>query len=173
MPAKTIYISDNDMHVLEEAQHISGNKLSSTIVQALRLYVRAAAQDDTKTATDPTPVLGEVRVRTARNDVFRDIVFRGVRIAEWRGLDENDEELQAICYLTAADNIAAYFTYADQPKSWRNTSWRQGNTPWQPRPNELRLFGASTRPTDLPLGLANLINKLIDGARPTVEQIDI
>jgi hypothetical protein len=172
MPAKTIYISGDDMPLLESAQRISGSKLSSTIVKALQLYISTASHaTPPRSTTDHS--LGEVRVRTARNDVFRDIVFRGVRIAEWRGLDENDEELQAICYLTAADNIAAYLTYADQPKSWRNTSWRQGNTPWQPRPNELRVFGASTRPTDLPLGLANLINTLIDGARPTVEQIDI
>ncbi|WKB34623.1 hypothetical protein QS257_11395 [Terrilactibacillus sp. S3-3] len=41
MPNKTIYVPDADLSVFDKAQKLSGNNLSATIVQALRLFIKA------------------------------------------------------------------------------------------------------------------------------------
>ncbi|WP_431840736.1 EXLDI protein [Gordonia hongkongensis] len=46
MPNKTIYVSDEDLKVLERAQQVSGGNLSGAVVEALRAYVRAADYRD-------------------------------------------------------------------------------------------------------------------------------
>ncbi|GAB89294.1 EXLDI protein [Gordonia rhizosphera] len=46
MPNKTIYVSDEDMSILNRAQEVSGGNLSGVIVEALRAFVRAADYHD-------------------------------------------------------------------------------------------------------------------------------
>jgi len=41
MPNKTIYVTEDDLPIFEKAQVLAGDNLSSTIAQALRLYVEA------------------------------------------------------------------------------------------------------------------------------------
>lgn len=40
MPNKTIYVPDADLQVFDQAQKVSGNNLSATIVQALRFFIK-------------------------------------------------------------------------------------------------------------------------------------
>jgi EXLDI family protein len=42
MPNKTIYVSDNDLPLFEQAQSLADGNLSAAIAQALREYVRSA-----------------------------------------------------------------------------------------------------------------------------------
>lgn len=46
MPNKTIYVSDDDIGLLNRAQEVSGGNLSGAIMEALRVYVRAADYHD-------------------------------------------------------------------------------------------------------------------------------
>lgn len=39
MPNKTIYVPDDDLELFEQAQTLSGESLSATIIQALRQYI--------------------------------------------------------------------------------------------------------------------------------------
>jgi EXLDI family protein len=45
MPQKTIYVSEADLPVFEQAQALAGGNLSSTIVRALRRYVEENLQE--------------------------------------------------------------------------------------------------------------------------------
>ena len=47
MPNRTIYVSDADVPVFEEAQRLAGDNLSATIAQALRRFVAARQASET------------------------------------------------------------------------------------------------------------------------------
>ncbi|MGV9712643.1 EXLDI protein [Gordonia sp. NPDC003424] len=46
MPNKTIYVSDDDIALLNRAQEVSGGNLSGAIIEALRAYIRSADHRD-------------------------------------------------------------------------------------------------------------------------------
>ncbi len=45
MPNKTIYVSEADLPILEKAQELAGDNLSTTIVQALRQFIESQEQE--------------------------------------------------------------------------------------------------------------------------------
>ncbi|MBD0863317.1 EXLDI protein [Gordonia sp. zg691] len=80
MPNKTIYVSDDDVAVLERAQQVSGGNLSGAVVEALRAYVRAADYRDAG--------YDEVVLRDGPDGVRRKRFF-GRLLAEETAYDEN------------------------------------------------------------------------------------
>ncbi|WP_439031433.1 EXLDI protein [Gordonia terrae] len=80
MPNKTIYVSDDDIKVLERAQQVSGGNLSGAVVEALRAYVRAADYRDAG--------YEEVVLRDGPDGVRRKRFF-GRLLAEETEFDEN------------------------------------------------------------------------------------
>ncbi len=71
MPIKTIYVSDNDTRVFDEATHKSGGNLSATIVNALRDYV--SSSDAIQAGFDQI----QVKIGSA---VTRIVNFMGIRL---------------------------------------------------------------------------------------------
>ncbi len=48
MPQKTIYVSEADLPIFDQAQALAGGNLSSTIVRALRRYVEERLQENNR-----------------------------------------------------------------------------------------------------------------------------
>jgi EXLDI family protein len=99
MPNKTIYVSEKDASLFEQAKEIAGEALSSVIVRALSEYV-ARHQDREKG-------MKEISVKVGINGAEREQRFIGSLIGDWSGLSDNKEWYQkATMYRTQKDNWA-------------------------------------------------------------------
>lgn len=93
MPNKTIYVSDNDEPLFEEAKNLAGEALSSVIVRALREFV-TRHQDKEKG-------MKEVSVKVGSAGAEREQRFVASLVGKWSGFS-NDKEwyLKATLYKT-------------------------------------------------------------------------
>jgi len=99
MPNKTIYVSEKDASLFEQAKEIAGEALSSVIVRALREYV-ARRQDKEKG-------MKEVSVKVGIAGAEREQRFVGAQIGKWTGFsDDKIWFLKAVIYHTQKDNWA-------------------------------------------------------------------
>jgi EXLDI family protein len=101
MPNKTIYVSEKDASLFEQAKEIAGEALSSVIVRALREFV-TRKQDRNKG-------MKEITLKVGIDGVEREQRFIGSLIGEWKGLSDNKEWfLNASIYKTQKENWAVF-----------------------------------------------------------------
>jgi EXLDI family protein len=99
MPNKTIYVSENDASLFDEAKTLAGEALSSVIVRALREFV--ARNRDKKKG------MKEIIVTVGKDGSEREQRFVGSWIGEWSGFSDTKEWYQkATIYHTQKDNWA-------------------------------------------------------------------
>jgi EXLDI family protein len=117
MPNRTIYVSQKDAPVFEQAQQLAGEALSSVIARALREYLaRHQARDrDMK----------EVGVRVGPRGAEREKRFVAVNVGKWKGLSGDKAWwLEATVYRTQKRNWAIFLDYKGKtsvvtdPKAW-------------------------------------------------------
>lgn len=97
MPNKTIYVPDADLTVFDKAQKLSGNNLSATIVQALRLFIK------TKEGTGFT----HIEVTVGEKGTYQRKRFIGKELIRTRTLDNMNSKTYII-YETAKEHFALY-----------------------------------------------------------------
>ena len=103
MPTKTIYVSEQDAPVFEEARTIAGETLSSIIVRALREFLASQRQKESG--------MKEISIRTGSNESEQLQRFFGIKIGDWRGFSDDQEWwMQAQVYRTQKDNWAILLT---------------------------------------------------------------
>lgn len=155
---KTIYVSEDDLPLFEEAQKLFGGNLSAVIAHALRLFVesRTRAGD----FADVTLVVGGPEDRRSER-------FAGRHIADWRHLDSQGTALVFSVYRTRRHRWALYqrrapLTSAEQalygaaaPGTWIQDAPRldvfdQLDDLKQVIPQELQVL-VDTDPQELPL----------------------
>jgi len=101
MPNKTIYVSEKDASLFEQAKEIAGEALSSVIVRALSEYV-ARYQNREKGMKD-------VSVKVGVGGAEHEQRFVGSRIGDWSGFSDNKEWYQkAAIYRTQKQNWAVF-----------------------------------------------------------------
>jgi EXLDI family protein len=101
MPNKTIYVSQNDVPIFEEAQEIAGEGLSSVIARALREYVVRHQERDKS--------IREVSVKVGSKGSQREQRFAAAYLGKWKGLSEDKKAwLEATIYRTQKNNWALY-----------------------------------------------------------------
>jgi EXLDI family protein len=120
MPNKTIYVSQNDLPVFEEAQQIAGEALSSVIARALREYVARHREKEKD--------MKEVSVKVGKKKIEREQRFMAAEAGKWKGLSDDKEWwLEAAIYRTQKGRWAVYLDYKGMAmltrKSWQEAAW--------------------------------------------------
>lgn len=116
MPNRTIYVADADLPIFEKAQHIAGDNLSATIVQALRRFVE----------TEEARVSGfeEITVRVGKGRPYLRKQFQGRLIAKRRlPVQDGTRWLVLVVYQTAKGRFAVHTRYT---ANWSGWSKKQG-----------------------------------------------
>jgi len=103
MPTKTIYVSEQDAPVFEEARQVAGETLSSIIARALREFLARQKQKESK--------LKEISVHIGSGNSEHEQRFYGTKLEDWRGFSDDQEWwLQASVYSTQKGNWAVLLT---------------------------------------------------------------
>ncbi|NMB53461.1 MAG: EXLDI protein [Leptolinea sp.] len=117
MPNKTIYVSQEDEPLFEEARQIAGESLSAVIVRALREFVFRQNEKEKS--------MKEITVQVGPKDASREQRFIGTYIGKWQGFDEDKTwMIEAQVYLTHKKNWAVWIKQLSKaslltnPKEW-------------------------------------------------------
>jgi EXLDI family protein len=176
MPAKTIYVSEDDLPLYQRAQQIAGGNLSAAISLALRRYVEVA--EGHQAGYDEIVV----RVGIGRGRKQR---FTGVLLGEWGHSSNAGVETYRV-YRTPNDR---YVVHVERSKKWTATGpdadkwqsgWRSwignwsGTEAWTSTPAEATLHVASSLDELLELLPPELYQIVADIAdQPAIEDLDI
>ncbi len=169
MPNKTIYVSEKDASLFEQAKNIAGEALSSVIVRALSEFV-ARNQDKKKGMKDVTLEIG-------LGDAKREQRFVGSWVADWSGFnDDKDWWLNATIYKTQKDNWAIYLvTVAKASLLTDRETWKKSGD-YLINSNSAELFVAKNieeLKNKLPKDLFSTLEGLIEKDTTPVEYLDI
>ncbi|MCL2140376.1 MAG: EXLDI protein [Dehalococcoidia bacterium] len=167
MPNKTIYVSQNDISVFDEAQQIAGEAMSSVIAKALREYV-ARHQEKSRG-------MREISVRVGGKDAQREQRFVAIEMGKWKGVsDDKQWWMETTIYNTQKGNWAVLLDYKGKTMLTRE-AWQDPNA-WgaQQRFTELAV---SERYDDwqgkLPVALVRYIVSLAEKEQNPVDYLDI
>ncbi|HVZ11691.1 MAG TPA: EXLDI protein [Patescibacteria group bacterium] len=121
MSNRTIYVSQNDEKLFEQAKEIAGEALSSVIARSLREYV---ARNSKK-----ADGMKEISVKVGSHDSEREQRFIGARIGEWKGFsDDKKWYMKAEIYRTKKENFAILLetlypaALITNKRAWKNSS---------------------------------------------------
>ena len=169
MPNKTIYVSEQDIPLFEEAKNLAGEALSAVIARALREFVARYREKEKG--------MHEVAVKVGAHGSEREQRFVGAQVGKWSGLSDDQEWwLEAKIYRTQKGNWAVYLVHVckaslmTNPIGWaRNGDWlvdrRRGDLYVGDNPHLLA--------DKLPKGLMALISDLAARDETPVEYLDI
>ena len=169
MPTKTIYISEQDAPIFEEARTVAGETLSSIIVRALREFLARQRQKDSG--------LKEITIRTGSHGSEQEQRFYGTKVGDWRGFSDDQEWwMQAQVYRTQKDNWAILLTkickasLLTDKKRWRES----GDYLLESRRSDLLV---AAKPEKLqgkvPADLLHTVNDLVARTEQPVTFLDI
>jgi len=169
MPNKTIYVSDSDVTLFEEAKQIAGEALSSVISRALKEYVARN--------TKKKDGMKEISLKVGKNSAEREIRFIGSKIGDWSGFsDDRQWLLSAAVYRTQKDKWAIYLTTNGKAslltdrKSWK----KSGDYLVDSRQSELFIGDSEREFKDkIPEELYSLLISLTKKDELPVEYLDI
>jgi EXLDI family protein len=169
MPNKTIYVSESDASLFEEAKEIAGETLSSVIARSLREYV-TRHQQKSKGMKDVSLLIG-------KGDAEREVRFVGMITGEWKGFsDDKKWWMSANVYQTQKGKWAVHLmtvakaTLLTDKKAWKES----GDYLIDPRQSEL-IVGEVLKDFEknLPSELLDQIQNLIERNEKPVEYLDI
>lgn len=169
MPNKTIYVSQNDALIFEQAQQIAGEALSSVIAKALREYVARHQERDKS--------MKETSVKVGTKGSEREQRFIATYIGKWKGLsDDKTWWLEASIYHTQKGNWAVFLEHKGKtnvvtdPKAWV----KSGDYLVDERFTELTVAATPAGFSDkLPKALIEHINGLVEREKHPVDYLDI
>ena len=169
MPNKTIYVSDSDATLFEEAKEIAGVALSSVISKALREYVARHAKKENG--------MKEISLLVGKYDAELEKRFIGVRVAGWKGFSDDKEWwMDATIFRTKKGNWAVHITTVCKAtlltdrKAWKES----GDYLTNPRESKL-LIGSSFKDfaQKVPSDLLSTLKNLIEQDETPIEFLDI
>ena len=169
MPNKTIYVSDQDVTLFEEAKNIAGEALSSVISRALKEYV-ARHQEKAKG-------MKEIALKVGSSGAEREQRFVGAQVGDWSGFsDDKQWWLSAAIYRTQKNNWAIYFVHVCKASLLTNKKqWKEsGDYLINSKSSELLV---ATTPeglkNKLPIELFKKLKELAEREETPVEYLDI
>ncbi len=169
MPAKTIYVSNEDQEVFDLAQEMAGEKLSSVIARALKEFV---AKKQSLAGG-----MKEISVQVGTKGVQSEKRFHGRILLKWTGLSEDKKRwLQAKVYKTSKNNIAVEVLDSPHPEFWRQRDfWKYTDSVEYTPQTELIVFTTIKDPeaVKLPTTLRTLIDQADSRDEAPVEFLDI
>jgi EXLDI family protein len=121
MANKTIYVSQKDEAVFEEAQQIAGEALSAVIARALREFVARSKERETR--------MSQIKIKVGPRGSEREQRFIGSKVGNWKGFSDDKEWFQvAHVFHTQKDNWAVLLTTVcpaarlTDKKAWRKSA---------------------------------------------------
>jgi len=102
MPNKTIYITETDLPIFNQAQELAGNNLSATIVEALKRFIKN--EEGKRAGYD------EVVIKLGENGTYQNKRFIGKEMARSQSFDDENAGIAKvwIVYETAKNHYALY-----------------------------------------------------------------
>ena len=169
MPNKTIYVSQKDEELFEEAQNIAGATLSSVIARALREFIVQS-----KTRRDG---MKEIHINVGIRGSEREQRFIGAQINKWQGLNDDKSLFQeAKIYITNKRNLAVLLTTISKaslltnPNEWKRSGAYLENS----RVSELFVAEKADQfEGKIPTELLKVVKDSSDKEEKTVEYLDI
>jgi EXLDI family protein len=167
MPNKTIYVSQNDILVFEEAQQISEEAMSSVIAKALREYV-ARHHEKGKG-------MKEISVKVGSKEAEREQRFIAAEMGKWKGIsDDKQWWIEALIYHTQKGHWAVWLDYKGKTMLTRQ-SWKDPET-WSCNQRHAELVVAEHTGDwqgKLPSALVRYITALSEREQNLVDYLDI
>lgn len=125
MPNKTIYVSDDDLPLLQRAQELTGTNLSAALVTALRRLVQV--EEAKQAGFDEITVkvgVGQVSIKR----------FLGVALGEWNSTTNEGEETYSL-FRTGKGRLAVHHARSELhapvgPSAERSRKWSSGWRGW-------------------------------------------
>jgi EXLDI family protein len=118
MPNKTIYVSEKDENLFEQAKEIAGEALSSVISRALREFIARN--------TEKEKGMKEIAVKVGKENAQLEKRFIGYPLGKWSGFSDDEVWwLEAQIYKTQKGNVAillqtvAKATLLTNPTLWK------------------------------------------------------
>lgn len=169
MPNKTIYVSEQDAPLFDEAKDLAGEALSSVIVRALKEFV-SRHKEKAKGMKD-------VKLMVGKYNAEREVHFIGAVMGEWKGFSDDKEWwMAATIYQTQKSNFAVYLTTVAKATLLTNRkAWKEsGDYLLDPRDSEL-IIGSTLQEFDdrLPSELYQALKHLLEKNENPVEYLDI
>jgi len=169
MPNKTIYVSEKDESLFEEAKNIAGEALSSVIVRALTEFI---ARNKNKQKG-----MKEIALKIGIKGAESEKRFIGSQVGEWTGFS-NDKEwyLKASIYSTQKENWVVYLETVCKASLLTNKKAWKENGDYLLDPKESQIFICKT-PEELekkiPSDLYKKLQSLSKMYENPVEYLDI
>jgi EXLDI family protein len=169
MPNKTIYVSETDASLFEEAKQIAGEALSSVIVRALREFVARHEEKEKG--------MKEIALHVGGHGSEREKRFVGQEVGKWSGFSDDKEwYLEAKIYRTQKNNWVVFLVHVCKAsllidkKKWKES----GDYLIISRSSEL-LIGDSVDKLQkkLPMALLETLQGIADKYETPVEYLDI
>lgn len=169
MPNKTIYVSESDVSLFEEAKNIAGEALSSVISRALKEFVVRNK--------DKAKGMQEISVETGSHKAEREQRFTGREVTTWQGFSDDKEwYLNATIYQTQKNNWAVYLTHVCKASLLLNKKkWKESGD-YLINPKHAELIVGSTLHDfagKVPSDLYTLLHDVSEQTEKPVEYLDI
>lgn len=127
MPNKTIYVSDEDLPLFDEAKTIAGEALSSVIARALKEYVGRNREK--------AKGMKEIILKVGSHNSEREQRFTGQEVGKWSGFSDDKVWLMdAKIFRTQKGNWAILLSHSTKatlltnPDAWRKNAEYLENT---------------------------------------------
>ncbi len=118
MPNRTIYVSEKDETLFEEAKSIAGEALSTVISRALREFIARNTKKEKS--------MKEITVKVGKENAEQEKRFVGYSLGKWSGFSDDEVWwLEAQIYKTQKGNIAVHLqtvskaTLLTNPRLWK------------------------------------------------------
>jgi EXLDI family protein len=167
MPNKTIYVSDKDEKIFEQAQKLGNDALSAVIVRAIKEFVaRSQKQKDG---------MSEIKVEVGTDPMMREQRFVGREMAKWQGTsDDKVWWMESKVYKTQKGNWAILLTTVAKAELLLHgaRNWMD----WAQDPKQSELIVAvevNELQAKLPSALYSILKALADKNDQPVEYLDI
>lgn len=169
MPNKTIYVSDSDISLFNEAKEIAGEALSSVISRALREYVSRNAKKNQG--------MKEISVKVGKGSAEQEKRFLGSEMGNWQGFsDDHEWWMEGKIYSTQKGNWAVYTKVICKASLLLDRkNWKQsGDYLINPRRDEL-FVGKKLNDFKgkIPSELYDTLSSLINKEEAPIEYLDI
>jgi EXLDI family protein len=169
MANKTIYVSDDDLTLFEEAKTIAGEALSSVIARALKEYVNRNREK--------AKGMKEISVKVGSQNSQREQRFIGEKIGTWSGFSDDKVWLMdAKIYQTQKGNWAILLQHSSKATLLTNPHEWSKNAEYLENSAKTELIvgeNLSLLKEKLPLALYTTIEDLSKKYEAPVEYLDI
>lgn len=123
VPNKTIYVSDADLPIFEEAASLAGENLSATIIRALRQFII--------TEKNKREGVEEITVKVGNAPPYHVKRFKGSLLGKQQILTHNGMRVEKIVvYQTSNHRFAVYTKHGPNWSGWAQTKHQELDEYW-------------------------------------------